>query len=242
MGAGRGVRPTVGQLAVFLFNAFSLVHRNLIHQPPPDNRHELRTMVRASPGLVAGLIVAVLVFRADWSRLGFWPEHAAKAVAFFLVLVPLVAAFGAAWRLAGLPGREHMNNPFAARTPADFWRRYNRPVHEFLRNDVFHAAAARRADRHASLRATLATFVLSAAVHEYVFTIPVGRVQGYQTAFFLVQGLAVWATLRVKPKGWRIVPWVAATFVFNIVTGALFFASLNHVVPFYQHPPPLWAE
>lgn len=66
-----------------------------------------------------------------------------------------------------------------------------------------------------------------------------GRVQGYQTAFFLVQGAAVAATIRVKPRGRHAAPWIAATFAFNVVGSVPFFASLDEAVPFYQHRPPL---
>jgi hypothetical protein len=38
-------------------------------------------------------------------------------------------------------------------------------------------------------------------MHEYIFGMAIGRVQGYQTAFFLLQGVAVAATARVKAKG-----------------------------------------
>ena len=89
---------------------------------------------------------------------------------------------------------------------------------------------------------TLATFLVSAAVHEYVFSVPTGRLQGYQKAFLLIHGVSVAATLRVKPRKWGAVLWVAATLVFNVATAVLFFASVNHVLPFYQHRPPLWDE
>ena len=74
--------------------------------------------------------------------------------------------------------------------------------------------------------ATLATFAISALIHEYVFDIAVMRIQGYQTEFFLVQGLAVAATLGVKPRGWRVVPWIAGTLGFNLASSVLFFASI----------------
>ena len=50
-------------------------------------------------------------------------------------------------------------------------------------------------------------------------------------AFFLLQGLAVAATAG-PPRGWRSAPWVAGTVAFNLATSALFFASLDEVVPF----------
>ena len=56
-------------------------------------------------------------------------------------------------------------------------------------------------------------------------------------AFFLIQGLAVAATRRVRPRGWRRSPWVAGTFAFNLASSALFFASLDEVLPFYMRLP-----
>jgi hypothetical protein len=62
----------------------------------------------------------------------------------------------------------------------------------------------------------------------------VGHIQGYQTAFFLVQGLAVVATRGVKPQGWRAVPWTVGTSGFNLASSVLFLARVNEVVPFYS--------
>ena len=151
-------------------------------------------------------------------------------IASFLALVPATAAGVAVWRLLGGRARDPMDNPFAARTPADFWRRYNRPAQQFLHEDLFRPLGG----LHSPIRATLATFAISALIHEYVFDIAVGRVQGYQTAFFLVQGLAVAATRGVKPRGWRAVPWIAGTWGFTLASSVLFFASVNEVVPFYS--------
>ena len=157
------------------------------------------------------------------------PSSIAKVAAFFLTLVPASAAAVAALRLLGGRVREPMDNPFAARTPAGFWKRYNRPAQQFFYEDVFKPLGGLRSPA----RATLGTFAVSAVIHEYIFDITVGRFQGYQTAFFMVQGLAVAATLRVRPQGWRAVAWVAGTVAFNLATSALFFASLNEVLPFY---------
>jgi hypothetical protein len=159
--------------------------------------------------------------------------------------VPFTAIAVVPWRTFVGPARDFMRNPFAARTPADFWRRYNRPVHEFMEQDVFKPASGPRRVRGGSrggVGAIVLAFLISAAAHEYVFAVPIGRVQGYQTVFFMVQGLAVAATWRVKPRGWRVYPWVAATFLFNLATSVLFFASMNHVVRIYVHVPPLWDE
>jgi hypothetical protein len=102
-----------------------------------------------------------------------------------------------------------------------------------FRDDVFRTLGELRAP----VRATLGTFAVSAALHEYLFDLAVGRVQGYQAAFFLVQGLAVAATRKARPRGWQAAPWVAGTVAFNLATSALFFASLDEVVPFYARRP-----
>ena len=86
----------------------------------------------------------------------------------------------------------------------------------------------------------LLVFAVSALLHELIFRAAVGRVQGYQTAFFAVQGLAAALTARVKVKGWLTIPWIAATLVFNLASSVLFFASIHAVVPFYSHGLPEW--
>jgi hypothetical protein len=109
-------------------------------------------------------------------------------------------------------------------------------MHQFFLKDVLVSAGGLR---HPA-RATLVVFGLSALIHEYLFSIAIGRVQGYQTAFFLLQGFAVAATARVKARGRTAVPWVAATLGFNLVSSVLFFASVNGLVPFYSRELPAW--
>jgi hypothetical protein len=238
LGATAGRRPRLESFLGFLVNIFGLVQRKLDELPHPAPRADVRRLVWNGLGFVAGAALVAFVFHINWRALPFVAEHAVKVVAFFLALIPLSTAAAAAWRLAGGRGLDFMNNPFVARTPADFWRRYNRPVHQFLEQDIFLPLGGRRRP----LLGTVAVFVVSAAIHEYVFSMAVGRVQGYQTAFFLLQGLAVAATARLKPRGAAAAGWVAATFAFNLLTGVLFFASVNRVVPFYDNPVPLWDE
>ena len=109
-------------------------------------------------------------------------------------------------------------------------------MHQFFLKDVLVSAGGLR---HPA-RATLVVFGLSALIHEYLFSIAIGRVQGYQTAFFLIQGLAVAATARVKGMGWQAALGIAGTLGFNLVSSVLFFASMNGLVPFYPHGLPAW--
>jgi hypothetical protein len=236
LGAGRGSRPTWRTFVVFLPNLASMVLRKLDAEPRPSRRENLIRLARGLLGLAAGGVLLAGSFRVSWDGRPFALEHAAKVVAFYLALVPGSAAAVALWRLAGGQARDWMDDPFFARTPADFWKRYNRPAQQFFYEDVFKPAGGLRFP----IRATLVTFVVSALIHEYVFGIVIGRVQGYQTAFFLLQGVATAATVGVRVKGWRVVPWTAGTFAFNLASSVLFFASLNAVAPFYSRGLPAW--
>jgi D-alanyl-lipoteichoic acid acyltransferase DltB (MBOAT superfamily) len=126
-----------------------------------------------------------------------------------------------------------MDHPYLAGTPADFWRRYNRNMQQFFLEDVFIPMGASRRP----LVGILFVFAVSGLLHELVFGIASGRVQGFQMAFFLIQGLAVAATARIRPRGSRAVAWAIGTLVFVLITSTLFFASMQGVVPFYSPRP-----
>jgi D-alanyl-lipoteichoic acid acyltransferase DltB (MBOAT superfamily) len=179
---------------------------------------------------------ALIVFfeeQAHLRSLGFIVEHTLKLAAFYVALHGVFFIIVGLARRAGQPARLVFDNVFAARTPADFWRRYNRPVGQFLYEDIFKPSGGRRHP----VWATLVTFVFSAIGHEYLISISIGRVEGYQTAFFLIQGLAVALTLRVRPKGAVVPVAVALTLAFNLATSFLFFASIQHYFPFWLVPP-----
>jgi hypothetical protein len=219
-GAILGHHPGGWTFLAFLPNPSSVVLRKLDAEPRPGRREDGHRLARGLLGFALGMVLIIVTFRFDWRPFPFAVEHGTKAIAYFLVLLPAASAGASALRLLGVRVREPMDNPFASRTPADFWKRYE---------DVFKPLGGLRAP----IRGTFGTFAVSAIIHESLFTIAIGRVQGYQTAFFMLQGIAVAATLRARPKGWRQVPWQAATFAFNLASSALFFASVNEVLPFY---------
>ena len=127
-----------------------------------------------------------------------------------------------------------MDRPLLAATPARFWRRYNRPAQQFIHDQIYRRVSG------PPIRAILVTFVISAVIHEYVFGIALSRVQGYQTIFFLLQGIAVAATIRARPTDPRVLPAIAATFLFNLTSSIFFFASVHSVIPIYANGLPAW--
>ena len=90
------------------------------------------------------------------------------------------------------------------------------------------------------LRSTLAVFAVSGLLHEYLFWMAIGRGAGLQMSFFLLQGVAVAATLRVKPtRATASLGWLA-TFAFNGVSSVWFFASIALMLPIYPDGLPAW--
>jgi hypothetical protein len=220
----------------FLPNLFSVCLRRLDAEPRPSARANVWRIVRSSAALAVAVPWFVFVFRLDMRCWPFCAEHVVKMLALFAVVLPVADLGASAWRLLGGRARDFMHAPYAARTPADFWKRYNRPAQQFFYEDIF----LRCGGLHAPVRATLVTFAFSGVIHEYLFVIATGQLRGYQLAFFLLQGCAVAATWRVRPRGRRAVYWVLGTLAFNLASSVLFFTSINSVAPFYSRPLPSW--
>lgn len=241
LSAGRGRRPDGWSFLSFLSVPLPLMLREVRGadggghaEPAPWSARPWAALIAA----VAGSAIFVGSFRVDWTARGFLLEHAAKAVGFFLIITASVALGAALVRALGGHFPDFTDRPFLSRTPAEFWRRYNLPVGRFLYEDVFKPAGGLRRP----VAGILTAFAVSGAFHEYIFSVAVGRVQGYQIAFFLVSGLAVAATARLRPRGAFAVPGVVATLVFLVVSSVFFFLSLDSLVPFYSEVPPWLAE
>jgi hypothetical protein len=96
--------------------------------------------------------------------------------------------------------------PFLARSPADFWRRWNTYVGQWARLYLFMPLAlslsrwARRVPRFSSLSigvAVVLTFAAIGALHDLIFAVENGKVIPYATAWFSAVGLVV--------VGWEVV-------------------------------------
>lgn len=232
---GRGVR--FREYLTFLANPFIVVRRRLAFEPHPARASDVRGLVVGLCGLATGVAAGRQVFITDWSKVPFLLEHSAKLIALYVPLLSGLSAGAAGWRLLGGSARDYMKRPYLARTPADFWRRYNRNMQQFFLEDVFKPMDG-RLGRSGKI---MIIFSLSALLHEYVFGIATGRVQGYQTAFFLLQGIAVAGTTRMRPGGWRAITWATGTALFVLLSSTLFFASMQGVVPFYSRPFGGWS-
>lgn len=218
---------TLPEYATYLTNWFWLVLRR---SPPAIARADDWKRLKWPAAL--SIFTACLsydLFRNNVAAISFDNEHVLK-VTIVVMLTAFLANLGAIiWRLNGGLAWDPMLNPALACTPADFWRRWNVPAQHFFHEYVFLPAGGRRNP----VRATLLTFVISGLIHEYVFGIATGRLQGWQLLFFSIQGVATVITSRWRARGWLCFPLFIGTLAFNLATSTLFFISVNEVVPFY---------
>ena len=225
-----GLRLSLWGYLAYLPNGFWLVLRRVPSRPPMTLDFQ-RLRFRA-PAALLSVLLCVVLYRVNWSTVWFPLEHLLKAIAVVSAVVLLTNVAAAAYRLLGGVALDFMNKPLVAPTPADFWRCWNVPAQQFLNEYTFQPAGGPRR----AIRATLVTFAISGLVHEYVFGIASGRVQGWQLLFFMLQGVAVVATMRIRPRGRITVLWIVGTWVFNLASSVLFFQSVNQVLLFYGLP------
>lgn len=237
--SGRAQRLNFAAFLIYLPNCFNLVLRKNTPSCHHFRWHECRRIVISLPILSSSVALAAIVFQTNWQHYPFILEHSVKVATVYSVVASAGVGGAAIWRLLGYRARELMSHPEFAPTPAEFWRRWNIPAQQFFYEDVFKQVGGFRS----VTRATLLTFMINAVVHEYVFGIAVGRFQGYQAAFFLLNGCVVAATNRVKPTAyWQILS-CALTLGFVLLSSVLFFLSVNAIVPFYDHDPAaLWSN
>lgn len=92
------------------------------------------------------------------------------------------------WRTAGVDARPIMRAPINATSLAEFWsERWNLAFRDLAHVYVFRPLAPRLGVRGA----TLATFVVSGLIHDFVISIPAGGGYGLPTLYFVLQGCGV---------------------------------------------------
>lgn len=233
IGAESGSRPGFGQFLGFVFNPVLLVWRKPVSPASTGNTREL--LLALLTGTAAVLALGWLE-RRDWTGLPFLLQHVPVAFALFALVTAALDFASALTRLCGGRAADANDRPLLARTPAEFWRRYNRLVGQFLQEDFFRPM---RGLRH-PVRSTLAVFAVSGLLHEYLFWMAIGHSAGLQLGFFLMQGCGVALTLRMRPTGASAVVSTLATLLFNVLTSVLFFASIHHAFPIYPTGLPDW--
>ena len=191
----------------------------------------------AGLGVVA--IVTVRVFQVHWAAYPFLLEHAVKSTCLAALGIWAFQANTALWRLTGAPAAfVTTKSVLWVCSPAEFWRRWNRPMYRWLLENVHKPLGGRQNPR----LAVLGTFAVSGLMHEYLFGVTFRHATGCPTAFFLLQGLVVALTLRFKPTGRLALPATIFTFAFNTASTLLLLIPLNEQIPFYVNEIPQWVH
>ena len=199
-----------------------------LHEAAPGRERALRPLLEGCFKAALGAALLAWAFQMDLGRRSFWLGHSVKLVAAYLCFFDgMFVLQTGLLRLAGLRTLDLSREPILSVTPADFWRRYNCEAGRFLREDLYRPVQRRAV----ALGALLLVFAVNGILHEYMAWLLVGRVLGYQLAFFAIHGVAVAATWKWRPQGWvKGVGW-AATLGLVVASSALFFATIQQFRP-----------
>ena len=209
-------------------------HRRSRHRTCRAATRTRLRQVRSGPG--PGLGPDRGYIPIDWPAYPFLLEHAIKSTCRGgLAPVGLSSEhrFVAAGR--GPAAFFTAKNVLGAYSPAEFWRRWNRPMYRWLLENIYTPLGGRR---HPSLGHACHRSPYPACFTSICSRVTLPGFTGYPTAFFLLQGLAAMLTRRFKPAGWLAGPAILVTFAFNTLSTVLLFIPINERVPFYVNAVP----
>lgn len=213
----------------YLLNPFILCYRRHLLDKPRTPEHNRALFIRGVLEVLVGSTLLYWAFSVDWTNSSFWSEHITKLVGAYLTFFD--GGFVLMNGLFGLTGGVYMefsHHPVLARTPADFWRRYNRDAGRFLHEDVY--TRILRLPRPARIGLV---FLLNGALHEYLVLIITRQIVGVLFMFFSLQAIGVILTWRLRPSGYIAVISVILTIAFNVTSTVLFFMAINEIIPWY---------
>jgi len=226
--AGR-VRPFRAAAYLFTWPGMDAARFLSSHLAPRSSRSEM--MRSAAPAVVRILLGTLLLFAlaryASNPILAGWIGMTGMILILHFGLFEL-ASIG--WRALRVDAPSIMNRPLGSTSVSEFWgRRWNAAFNDLAVSLVFRPVA-----RHTTvLAATLIAFAVSGLVHELVISLPAGAGFGLPTAYFLLQGLGVWAERSPAGKRMRLGGGIAGwAFTKVVVAGPAFF--LFHP-PFVRH-------
>lgn len=231
---------SLGEWLAYLLNPAVIVYRLHKRQRPKPRGAAALLLARGLIGIAAGASLLTWAFGREWGTAGgwwesFWVEHAVKLAGIYLcVFDGGFATLTGLFRVLGSPVADACRNPILAATPADFWRRYNMEAGRLLHADVFVPLGGR--SRPAT--AMVGVFLINGVYHEYLATLMIGRVLGYQVLLFSIFGVTAAATWRWRPRGWAAVASWVGTVVFLTAVSVLFFMSADAFMEWYTAEVP----
>jgi hypothetical protein len=203
-----------------------------------DNRADLIRCCGSLAVTAMALLLCVQSHHIEALRESFLLDYLTKLVLFAVGVEAASQCQVALERLSGYSAPPLINQAYLARTPAEFWFRYNQRVRQWLHANVFVPCGGRRSP----LTGIVAVFLFSAIFHEFFFSLALSQLEGYQFAFFVLQIPAVLVSpqlerLAARGVGGRFVAH-GLTWLWFAGTSPLFFHGLDRVFPvFYVSRP-----
>ena len=133
---------TIYSYCIYMANGFWLVLRRKPGLVPLKSDYQ--RLAVAVPVLLIIVFAFASLFSLDWSRVPFAVEHCLKVSTLVFAVVTIGNTIAIGWRLLGGAALDPMAHPAMARTPADFWRRWNRPAQQFIYQYAFLPAGGMR--------------------------------------------------------------------------------------------------
>ncbi len=194
---------------------------------------EVIRILTGAPLALGAFLLVPLAAHSAILRASFLLDHLVKVLLFVAFMEAAAQCLCGVERLAGYATTPVVHFAFLARTPADFWRRYNNRVHDWFYRNVFLPTGGRRGP----VRAMIVTMLASAVFHELMFDLATSGFDGYQFAFFAVQIPAILASgclERLARSGGALGKAAAhaATAVWMVATSVLFFHGVARIFPF----------
>lgn len=210
----------------FIFNPYHLVWEKRNFLPTPGITENLKHFARGALEMAAGIILWKITYKLKTEEYPFALDYLLMLFASYLFLwdggcVTVVAV----WRLLGGRCVELCVHPIIASTPADFWRRYNRWVGQFVHECIFKNTGGMKKP----FKAVFMSFLFMGILHEYVVIATSGTFRGYMLLFFAINGIAVSLTFRLKPKGVRRILGCILTMAFISSSSILVYLAVRQM-------------
>lgn len=171
-------------------------------------------------------------------RESFLIDHLITMILFIIFVESATQVQVAVERLCGFDAVPLTNHAYLARTPTEFWVRYNQRVRLWLYFNVFLPCGGRTAPR----TGVIAVFLVSATIHEFSFALATSRLDGYQFAFFMLQAPAVILSPQLERLAHQGITGRftahGLTWLWFAITSSLFFHGANRVFPFIYASQP----
>lgn len=189
--------------------------------------------------LGAGLLS--LNLSRGWWKISPVVDYAMLGLEYYLFFVFIATLMVSVYRTIGYEVSEFFETPLYALSPGEFWRRWNKPMQEWLMDNVFNQVMGRKR----LYTGIILTFAASGLFHEYTISLASDTINGFMLAYFLLQSGAYLLSIYLhhvlsgsitdyeKRKDIIVIKW-ASTMASLTVPGVLFIHNLRKVFPLHE--------